>query len=402
MPPLPSFLLTTLLTATLLGGVAAAELPLVIRVDGAPFRGALAAAESAPDASLRFTTAEGDRKLPLAELVTWGQFVESTVGVQVVLAGGGLLNADVVHTDEELLHGQSPTLGKFVVPLRLVAGVIYRLPLDRGRADQLVARVLALTGQADRVLLDNGDELSGTITAVEDATVRLTSDAGPVDLAVDKLTAVLFNPILVDKPKAAGLRAMVGLCDGGRVLATSLVTEQRTARLKLVGGGELVVPLAAIVALQSLGGRAVYLSDLQPSSYRHIPFLQLTWPYLADASVRGSRLRAGGRLTLKGLGMHSPSRITFDLDDEYRRFETLVAIDAEAGERGSVVCRVFFDDGSGKWQEQATTEIVRGGADPVALSLDLAGAKRISLLVDYADHGDELDHVDWLNARLIR
>ena len=402
MRQLPSLVLTSLFAAALARAVAGAELPLVVGVEGPTFRGALAGAEAGPQPSLRFTTAEGEHTLPLAELVTWGQFVESTAGVQILLAGGGILHADAVHTDEEQLHGVSATLGKFAVPLRLVAGIVYRVPLDRARADQLAARVLALAGQTDRVLLDNGDELSGTITAVEDATVRLTSDAGPVDLAVDKLSAVLFNPILVDKPKPAGLRVMVGLVDGGRVSAALIVSEQKAARIKLVGGGELVVPMTAIVALQTFGGRAVYLSDLQPSSYRHIPFLQLTWPYMTDGSVRGSRLRTAGGLTVKGLGMHSPSRITFDLDDVYRRFETLVAIDAEAGQRGSVVCRVFVDDGSGKWHERATTEVVRGGADPVPLSVDLAGAKRISLLVDYADHGDELDHVDWLNARLIR
>ena len=60
-----------------------------------------------------------------------------------------------------------------------------------------------------------------------------------------------------------------------------------------------------------------------------------------------------------------------------------MAIDAEAGPRGSVVFRVFIDDGSGTWQERATSEIVRGGEPPVPISVDLTGAKRISLLVDY-------------------
>src|SRR5690242_4984459 len=105
MPPLPSLLLTTLLTAALVRAVVAAELPPVVGVDGPTFRGALTAAGGAPEANLRFTTAEGDRKLPLAEMVTWGNFVESTSGMQVVLSGGGLLHADAVHTDEELLHG---------------------------------------------------------------------------------------------------------------------------------------------------------------------------------------------------------------------------------------------------------------------------------------------------------
>jgi hypothetical protein len=36
------------------------------------------------------------------------------------------------------------------------------------------------------------------------------------------------------------------------------------------------------------------------------------------------------------------------------------------------------------------------------VEVDLTGAKRVSLLVDFADRGDELDHVNWLDARMIR
>ena len=100
--------------------------------------------------------------------------------------------------------------------------------------------------------------------------------------------------------------------------------------------------------------------------------------------------------------MHSPSRITYDLERPYQRFEAEAAIDQEAENRGSVVFRVFVDDGSGQWQPRAATEIVRGRQPPVPISVDLAGAKRMSLLVDYADRGDELDHADWLGARLVR
>jgi hypothetical protein len=100
--------------------------------------------------------------------------------------------------------------------------------------------------------------------------------------------------------------------------------------------------------------------------------------------------------------MHSPARITYELDGPYKRFDAEVAVDAEAGSRGSVVFRVFTDDGSGSWQQRAKSEIVRGGQAPVPISVDLAGARRISLLVDFADWGDEQDHADWLNARIVR
>ena len=193
----------------------------------------------------------------------------------------------------------------------------------------------------------------------------------------------------------------MGFSDGTRLTAIELTADAAGAKLKLAGGAELKAAIDQIVALQPLGGKVVYLSDLKPISYRHVPFLQLEWPFHADRNVLGSRLRAGGKLFVKGLGMHSPSRITYDLERPYRRFEAELAVDDETARRGSVVFRVLVDDGRGAWSERAKSEIVRGGQTPVPISVDLSGAKRLSLLVDYADRADELDHADWLDARLV-
>jgi hypothetical protein len=111
---------------------------------------------------------------------------------------------------------------------------------------------------------------------------------------------------------------------------------------------------------------------------------------------------ANGRLYLKGLGMHSAARISYDLADGYRAFQSELAIDDSTGGRGSVTCRVFVDEGTGKWQLKYESPIVRGRDKPIPVEVGLAGAKRISLLVDFADRGDELDHLDWLDARFVK
>jgi hypothetical protein len=378
----------------------AAEAPQVVPAEGTPFRANLVAA----DASWKLTFAEGDarRELAAAELASWGAFVEPTGGVYVALAGGGLVVADEVRIAKEQITGPSATFGEMALPIEVVAGIILRPGADRAAFDKLLARVVAPEGTSDRVLLENGDELAGTITALDDEKVVLRADAGPLEIKLDTIEAIAFDPSLVDRPRASGLRAIVGFRDGSRVTALEMVAEGKDARLKLAGGFELRAPIDSIVALQVLGGRVEYLSDLKPSSYRHIPYLTLSWPYRLDRSVLGSPLRAGGRLYLKGLGMHSPSRITYDLDGAYKRFEAQAAIDDEARARGSVDFRVFVDEGGGQWREAAASGTIRGGDPPVPLSVDLAGVKRISLLVDYSDRGDELDHADWLDARLVR
>ena len=98
--------------------------------------------------------------------------------------------------------------------------------------------------------------------------------------------------------------------------------------------------------------------------------------------------------------MHSASRLTYDLDRPYRRFDAELAVDDVAAGKGSVVFRVFVDEGDGRWRAAFTSGIVRGGP-PLPMSVDLQGAKRLSLLVEFADRGDERDDADWLDARLI-
>ncbi len=376
------------------------ELPLAVPVDGEPFRAAFAGASDT--AELRFTVDGQERTLPAADLVSWGRFADPSPGLQIVLVGGGLIVSQTARIDGENLTGASVTFGKWQLPVDLVAGIILRPPLDTAASDKLLARISAATGRNDRLLLDNGDEVTGTLIAFDEKQVVLRGENGPLEIKLDAITAIIFDPSLASAPRSSGLRIVTGFQDGSRLPARELTSSGSDTRLKLTGGAELTSATTWIVALQVLGGRVEYLSDLKPISYRHIPYLELTWPYREDRSVTGTQLRAGKQHYLKGLGMHSPARITYELDADYRRFDTEVAIDDAAQERGSVLFRVFVDDGSGAWQEKATSAIVRGGDPPQSLSADLTGAKRIGLLVDFADRGDELDHADWLNARLVK
>lgn len=375
--------------------------PLVTPVDGEPFPATLTAVQ--PEWQFEFTSGDKSHKLAGADLVAWGAPVDPASGMQVILAGGGLIVTSSVRLEGESLAGASTSLGAWSLPIDVCAGIVLRAPSTAGgAADALRRRILSAKGRGDRLLLENGDELTGTITALSETAVTLRGEGDPLDVKFDALAAIAFDPSLLSRPNPTDLRAIVGLNDGSYVIATALTADARNARLTAAGGGELQTATTWITYLQMLGGRAVYLSDLGPASYRHLPFLTLTWPFHNDSNVGGGQLRAGGRSYFKGLGMHSPARITYDLDGAYRRFEADVALDETAGPRGSVAFRVFVDDGESGLQERFTSPIVRGGEAPRRISADVSGAKRISLLVDFTDRGDELDHANWLNARLIK
>jgi hypothetical protein len=366
-----------------------------LRIGGEPFSGTLA---SAHDATLTFEAEGTPREVPAAELVSWGTPASARQGPQILLAGGGLLVADVLGSDEERLSLDSPLLGKVSVALEHIAGIVFHPPLDQKRADELLRRVLDHSEKHDLLLLDNGDELTGTIISISAKEVEWQAAVGKLSLETARILALAFDPSLLQSPRAKGLRQIVGFGDGTRLLATSFSASAGKAQLTLPGGQKQEAPLEQIVFLQTMGGQADYLSDLKPTGYKHVPFLELPWSYQLDRNVQGTPLRSGGRLWLKGVGMHSASRLTFPLDGRHKRFAAEAAIDDLAGPRGSVVFRIFVDA-----EQKFASPIVRGGDAPLAIAIDLPPqAKSLSLIVDFAQRGDELDYANWLNARLER
>jgi len=373
--------------------------PLAAPVDGEPFRARLASIDE--HWQVTFQTEGTRRTLPAASLVRWGQCVDIAGRPVVVLADGGLLAAEVAVADREFVSADSALFGALRLPRPMVAGVLFHPPADRTSRDLLVDRILSSAAEADRALLLNGDELAGAIERIAQGKMRLQSTVGAVELETGSVGAILDRRAVAPRFEAPripkGLSAYAGFSDGTRLGAAALVVAENSLRITLQGGMTWSTAPKELAFLQPRGGQVVYLSDLKPEGYRHVPFLSLSWPFRADRSVCGAMLHAGGKLYLKGLGMHSASRLSYSLAEPYRRFQAELAVDDSAQGGGSVGFRVFVDG-----QVRYTSPVVRGGQAPLPISVDLTGAKRLDLVVDFADRADELDHADWLDARLVR
>ena len=335
--------------------------------------------------------------VPAAELAWWGTCVEPTRGSLVVLADGGLVPADVTAADKDNLTAESDLLGTLKLPLESLAGVVFHLPADRHDRDLLVDRIARAAGETDRVLLDNGDEVTGLVESLAGGKIEIKADVGPIGIETRRCVALVLNPALRQKPTPAGFSAWVGLSDGGRMLAARLTVGETAAQWTTPAGQTFKTASKELVFLQPLGGRSQYLSDLQPVEYRHVPYLDLPWPYHADRNVTGGMLRCGGRLCLKGLGVHSGAHLTYALDGSAQVFHVELGIDDSTGGGGSVEFHILVDG-----DLRYVGEAVRGGAPPVSREINVAGAKRLELEVVYGARGDVLDRADWLNARLVR
>jgi NPCBM/NEW2 domain len=371
-----------------------ADAPVAVPIEGRPFSGQLISIDA--KGQITFQTAGQKHQLPLADLVAWGACPEPKRTPILVLADGGLLAADVLSSDKEILLADSDLFGRLKIPWDRLAGMVFRLPPTTKDRDALLDRIARADDESDRLLLDNGDELAGLLEKIEEDAVKLKTNVGVVDVELGRVTAIVFNPGLRRKISSDTARTWLGFSDGSRLLATGLRMDSSNLQFS-VFGQTWTTACKHLVFVQPMSGRVAYLSDLKPGEYRFVPFLELTWPYRLDRGVTGTWLRAGGILYLKGIGLHSAARLAYNLDQPYKRFQAELAIDDSASGGGSVRFRVFVDG-----QEKFTSDTIRGGMKPVPIRVDLTGAKQLDLVVDYADRADVLDHSDWLNARLVK
>jgi len=393
---------TFLFTAAFRSSYAEQDFARAIPIDGEPFQARLV---SAADGQFRFATKDRERTLSAEDLVTWGRQQEWRRGSVLILADGSLLLADVLEIDGESLTADSLTWGQLKTPLKKLRGVVLRQPREKRALDRLLDKAADKEVPKDRVHLDGGRTVDGAILRLgpRELTLRVGGKQTGVDR--DAVQALHFSPALIEKPPSPETRTLVGLSDGGLLSAAAISGDETTMQVELVCGVTLSTEFGGlpnrVVMLRPLTSAVVYLSDLEPRAFRHVPFLDFKRSYGRDRSVLGTRLRAGGHPHAKGLGVVSTSLLLYDLKREYRRFAASLAIDDLAKAGGSVTFRVVGYSSAGR-KTLYQSPVIRSGDDPVPIDIELTGVKRIALIVDFAERGDTLDYADWLDARLIK
>jgi hypothetical protein len=371
-----------------------------VPVDGAPFDAELI--EMTESGRIVLGVATGDRMLSIDDLIRWGDVPPAAEGVRILTAGGDLLVARSVSYESGTLKLESSWSNELVLPRNVVSGVIFHPPLAACDDDALMAAVRDARAESDIVLLMNGDAVSGEVQSIAGERIAIHQLLGFMELSQGRVVAWIAGRGPTRNLRRAGERTLVGLDGGSLFAAEQVCIDGGGFRAVLAGGIEIDSRQPGkIVFLQVLGRRATYLSELEPSLFEMNPFLSIDWPWTRDANVAGGRLRAGGRLHAKGLGMYPTSRLAFALPGALRRFEAAAAIDDRAGEGGSVVFRVLLVRGV-EQREVFHSGVVRGGGQPVPVSVDLAGANTLVLVVEAADRTDVLDYANWLDARFVR
>ncbi len=321
------------------------------------------------------------------------------LGEHLVLIGGDRVTGTVLGLRDERLRFRLTGGQEAVVPLTRVAILWLAAPEREDDAELFLRRLAAQRRTRDVVLLRNGDAVEGTLNELDAKGLRVDAQGKDVRVERGKVAAVALNSELSQPVRSKGTYGHLVLADGSRLSLAAAQSDGKTLTGKTLFGVTLSVPLEQVIALDVRQGAATYLSDLKPKSYEHTPYLGVRWPFVPDASVTGQPLRLVDGTYDKGIGLHSASRLTYDLAGGYRWFTARVGLDARTGREGGVRLRVLVD---GKPADLGDDRELTGRDPPRDLRVPVTGARELTLVVEFGTRGDVGDHVNWADARLLK
>ncbi len=306
-----------------------------------------------------------------------------------------------------------------LIDLELKGGVRLQLSIDgirsiifAGRIPDRVTTAPAAGEDGDRLYLvaaGSLDRATGFVEEFSDEGVTFEDQrVGSRSYDWSRIAALFINPFEEEgeAEPSAGEAVSVSLVGGGRLSGQLL--EIGSARdgilLGLDGTAEVRLPGAIVREVALDDGSFRFLSDLAPSSRGSAsPFgddLGFEWPMRVDRNCQGGLLRVGGQEFARGLGVHAPSELRWDLDGSWKELRLACGVDESGsnGTRGGSVRFRVLGDGKEIWK----SEVLRSGeaaSRPVPLSIE--GVKALVLEVDPA--GDfVLDRANWLRPMLVR
>jgi hypothetical protein len=158
----------------------------------------------------------------------------------------------------------------------------------------------------------------------------------------------------------------------------------------------------------------VHLGDLKPVrnvGFGHtyggtVRYSGNTRPPQKDRSNLGQELRVDRRVQARGMGVHAPCALMYEIQPDYRRFVALAGADenlvglsngSNLARHPSVVFKVFIDG-----REAAASPVMRVLSPAWRFDVPIpAGARWISLVAMDAGDGSREDFADWAEAGFV-
>lgn len=362
--------------------------------------------------ALTLDTASGERTFPMKDLLNALPAGTPKPGVRAPvvaeLIDGTRLQAEAVQSTDGVATLKLAGDRTVQVPIKQLRWI--RTPAadePAGKYETSWSDILAGNAAGDVLVIRNKGKLVATDGVVGDISaenVAFTFDDNKLDVKRTKIEGLIFAKTAHDElPQAV---CAIGAADGAVWQATELKLLDGQLELKTPTGIAFKLPLDEVAKLDFSQGKLVYLSDLDPESFEYQPYFALAEPLdtisgfyrlRRDVGLEKQPLKLDGKHYRKGLAMHSRSKVVYRLPGKFRTFTALAGIDDAVRSAGGQVSLEISGDGKSLWKGD-----VRGGEPPQPLELEIAGVKRLEILVDYGAGEDIADHLDLCEAKVVK
>jgi NPCBM/NEW2 domain len=252
------------------------------------------------------------------------------------------------------------------------------------------------------------DYVEGVLGEVSDDKVefKLDGETSRVDRA--KVAGLIY--FRADNAAAAEPRLVVHGRSGLRASASQAALNGAFVLITTSNGALLKWPIADLDLADFSAGKLLYLSDIDPASQTWAPLVGLpagvtlaaeygqprrdhsafndTLTLVVKEKDAASAVPGVVRSFKKGLALRSRTELVYRLPTGFNRFTALAGIDPATATTGNVRLTILADD-----HPVLETEIA-GDQSPQPVDVQITGAKRLKIVVDF---GQNLDTGDWLN-----
>lgn len=319
----------------------------------------------------------------------------------IELVGGDRIAGAMVGADGDSV--------RWLLPLRGPEQAI-RLPISAVRVAWLVRGPdedpawLIATRKRDVIQTRNGDLTLGALTGMDEQrkTLQYQADGKDQQLALSRIAAIGFNTDLARLRRPKGVYYRVTLIDGTRLSAANVTFDGTTWTAQTLFKDTVRLPAERLTSIDMEQGGLTWLSTVKPVDYQYHSFDGEQHSWSVDRSVTGESLRLRtehGESTFdRGIGLHAECAITYSLGGKYKRFEALAGLDARTGMKGDATILVKVDGKDQKLERKGRLTLIGG---PIAINLDVTGAKELKIEIHRANGSNVQDHVNLVEARLM-
>ncbi len=351
-----------------------------------------------PDEGLSYSTDNGElAKVESRGVVTLQSdrtVAEGQGKWKLVLRNGDSLDGAPVGISGQSMQYAVAELGTILVPLKNLATMT---------AKDAKPAVMEAATDKDVIRLKNGDQVEGLIVGVDGEKLQVAANAdttNDIELKnVDRITFGGVAPARAIPPLSARITLITG-----SVLTVPLSAKEKTfswslgdVKLQDPAGKERKTTADKISSIEVLGGRVFFLTDLDPAKDVQSTYLGTKWPTQLNLNVLGQSLKVGKTVYPRGLGVHTRSILSYELDGSFETLTLRAGMDDSAAPHGEANLSVVLD-GKTIWESKG----MKAGVLSPEVKLTVKGGKMLELRAEPADKLDVLGRVNWIAPALIR